>query len=174
MERARIENQSNARDACAVNTLLVESVLQEAKLAGVIEYCICPGGRNSSFVTALDLMDSVKKYYWPEERSCGFFALGRSRITKRPVAVITTSGTAVGELLPSAMEAYYSGIPLLFITADRPRHFRGTGASQSAEQVGIFGLYAPYRQDLAENETCNLHGWRKKMPAHINVCLEES
>lgn len=155
----------------AVNSELVRSVLFEAHLAGVEEFCVCPGSRNSPFVMALE--KSSKVFYWPEERSAAFFALGRSRASERPVAVIVTSGTAVGELLPAAMEAYYAGVPLLLITADRPRRYRGTGAPQTAEQPGIFGPYVTYSQDLAEGEACDLHPWNRKSPAHLNVCFDE-
>lgn len=108
-----------------------------------------------------------------EERSAAFFALGRIKATGRPVAVITTSGTAAGELLPAAMEAFYSGLPLVMVTADRPRRYRGSGAPQSAEQVGLFGIYAPFAQDLQGGEGCDLIGWDRMVSCHLNVCLEE-
>lgn len=167
MERTQVEDR---RDT-ANSSDLVRSVLREASLWGVEEYCVCPGARNSPFVMCLE--NRGKVFYWPEERSAAFFALGRSRATGRPVAVITTSGTAVGELLPAVMEAAYSGVPLLLITADRPRRYRGTGAPQTCEQVGIFGVYATFSQDLAENEQCTLEGWDLLSPAHLNVCFDE-
>src|SRR5207248_3106992 len=71
-----------------------------------------------------------------------FFALGRAKLLGKPAAVVTTSGTAVAELLPAVVEAFYSGTPLIVITADRPARYRGTGAPQCIEQEGIFGPYA--------------------------------
>jgi 2-succinyl-5-enolpyruvyl-6-hydroxy-3-cyclohexene-1-carboxylate synthase len=147
-------------------------LLQKLIQSGVNEFCLCPGARNSPFIAAL-ANSSLKQYFWFEERSAAFFALGKAKSTGRPVAVITTSGTAAGELLPAAMEAYYNGIPLVLVTADRPRCFRGTGAPQAAEQVGIFGVYAPFALDLAENEECDLQGWDRRAPLHLNICLEE-
>jgi 2-succinyl-5-enolpyruvyl-6-hydroxy-3-cyclohexene-1-carboxylate synthase len=155
------------------NEKLVIQVLQELIYRGVKEICICPGGRNVPFITALEKTEQFKLYYWPEERSAAFFALGRSKLMHRPTAVLTTSGTAVGELLPAAMEAYYTGIPLILLTADRPRRFRGTGSPQTAEQVGIFGHYAVFEQDIAAGEPCTLQKWKQNGAAHINVCLEE-
>src|SRR5207302_8310667 len=81
-------------------------------------------------------------YSFVDERSAAFFALGRAKLTGRPAAVVTTSGTAVAELLPAAIEAHYSGTPLILITADRPARYRGTGSPQSIEQEEIFGVYA--------------------------------
>ena len=153
-----------------MNTLLARKVLEEVKRVGVSEICVCPGARNAPFVTSLE---DFKLYYWFEERSAAFFALGRSRALELPVAIITTSGTAAAELLPATMEAYYSGVSLLCITADRPKRFRGTGAPQSAEQVGLFGKYALFSQDLTQTEHCNLSEWNLTGPAHLNVCFEE-
>lgn len=157
----------------STNEKIVLGILQEIIHCGAREICVCPSTRNAPFVTALSKIPYFKQYFWPEERSAAFFALGRSKLTQRPVIVLTTSGTAVAELLPAVMEAYYSGIPLILLTTDRPRHYRGTGAPQAAEQVGIYGQYAVFEQDIAEDETYNFKNWKQNGPAHINVCLDE-
>lgn len=162
------------KDAMTKSEQLAKHVIQEAENRGVLEFCICPGARNSALMTELIKSAHLKKHYWFEERSAAFFALGRSRESKRPVAVITTSGSAAGELLPATMEAYYTGTPLLLITADRPRTYRGSGAPQAAEQVGILGVYAPFFHDLAEGETFSLQTWNMHSPAHLNVCFSDS
>lgn len=161
-------------DVDIMNETITYNVLQAALNCGVRDFVICPGGRNSSFIDMLRVENRIQTYYWPEERSAAFFALGRSRQTHRPVAVIVTSGTACGELLPAAMEAYYSGVPLLLITADRPRRFRGSGAPQVAEQVGLFGQYARFIMDIHSDHPFDLSKWDQRAPAHLNVCLEES
>lgn len=155
------------------NGILAKQVLEELIFQGVEEFCVCPGARNAPFVYPLAHYPHIRVYYWSEERSAAFFALGRIKATGCPVAVITTSGTAVAELLPATMEAYYTGLPLILLTADRPRRFRGTGAPQSAEQVGIFHCYAHETQDLAEGEFCCIGWWRRQGPLHLNVCFEE-
>lgn len=157
----------------SINEKLVMQILQELIRLGVKEVCVCSGKRNAPFVTALHRTQCFKQYFWPEERSAAFFALGRSRLTHRPTVIMTTSGTAAAELLPAAMEAYYTGVPLILLTADRPRSYRGTNAPQTAEQVGLFGQYAVFEQDLADEEECSLHEWLKNGPAHLNVCLDE-
>lgn len=152
---------------------LILDVLQESIRCGIQEVCICPSARNAPFVQALIKIPQIKTYYWFEERSAAFFALGRARETNLPVAIITTSGTAAGELLPAAMEAYYSGVPLILITADRPPSYRGTGAPQAAEQVGLFGVYALVDYDLQINQAFSMSNWNQLGPAHINVCIDE-
>lgn len=156
-----------------MNNRLVRHIIQCALHVGVREFCIAAGKRNAPFVYALANMEGIKIYFWPEERSAAFFALGRTRSTNAPVAVITTSGSAAAELLPAAMEAYYTHQPLLLITADRPRSLRGSGAPQSVEQVGLFSYYARYMQDVEGGEECNLHKWGRHGPAHLNICLDE-
>jgi len=71
------------------------------------------------------------------------------------------------------MEAYYTGVPLLLITADRPRRFRGTGAPQTAEQENLMGVYASFSQDLEGDEVCRIHQWDWSGPCHLNICIEE-
>lgn len=156
-----------------MNGELAYGLLQKILSLGICEFCICPGKRNAPLVTLLAQNPHVRCYYWFEERSAAFFALGRSRATSKPVAVVTTSGTAAAELLPATMEAHYLGVPLLLITADRPRRFRKTGAPQTAEQVGLFGCYVDYEEDLALGELSHLEAWQQQGPAHVNACFEE-
>ncbi len=156
------------------NTQLAQQLLQKVLKKGVREFCISPGARNAPLVYLLACAQNIKTYYWPEERSAAFFALGLIKATEYPVAVITTSGTAAGELLPAVMEAYYMGLPLLLITADRPRRFRGTGAPQAAEQVGLFGCYVHFTQDIDYlTGEYDLVKWNGQGPAHLNICFEE-
>jgi 2-succinyl-5-enolpyruvyl-6-hydroxy-3-cyclohexene-1-carboxylate synthase len=160
-------------DNAMINERLAYHVLQAAIDCGVREFCICAGSRNAPFVITLANNPHIKQYFWPEERSAAFFALGKSRKTMRPVAIVVTSGTAVGEILPAIMEAYYNGVPLLVLSADRPRRMRGTGAPQTAHQVGIFGHHAVFSQDLAAGEEIQLHSWMQEGPCHLNVCFDE-
>lgn len=153
--------------------VFVRQVLEEVISQGVSEFCICPGSRNASLVYALASCPQLRLYSWPEERSAAFFALGRIKAAKSPAAVVTTSGTAAAELLPACIEAYYTGLPLVLITADRPRRYRGTGAPQSIEQVGIYSHYTHLAQDLSEGEYCQLDEWNRKGPIHLNICLEQ-
>jgi 2-succinyl-5-enolpyruvyl-6-hydroxy-3-cyclohexene-1-carboxylate synthase len=116
-------------------------VIEQACAFGASDFCVCAGSRNAPLLAVLGTLD-LRLFSFVDERSAAFFALGRTKLTGQPTAVVTTSGTAVAELLPAAVEAHYSGTPLIFITADRPARYRGTGAPQAIEQESIFGVYA--------------------------------
>lgn len=156
------------------NMELAGNVIQELVNTGVREFILCAGARNSPFVHILDENKNLKVYSFFEERSAAFFGLGRIASTRRPVAIITTSGTAVAELLPAAVEGTYSSLPLIMVTADRPKHYRGTGAPQTIEQVGIYSYYNEVALDLeAENSHVSFKSLSWKKPIHVNVCFEE-
>ncbi|KYG67465.1 2-succinyl-5-enolpyruvyl-6-hydroxy-3-cyclohexene-1-carboxylate synthase [Bdellovibrio bacteriovorus] len=156
------------------NMELAGKVVQELVNSGVREFVLCAGARNSPLVHVLDENKNLKVYSFFEERSAAFFALGRIASTRRPVAIITTSGTAVAELLPAAVEGTYSSLPLIMVTADRPKQYRGTGAPQTIEQVGIFSYYNEVALDVdAENSHISFKSLSWKKPIHVNICFEE-
>lgn len=157
-----------------MNSRLTQTTLLHLAQLGVREACVAAGARNTPLITALLASTGIKLWNFFDERSAGFFALGRMMADRRPVAVLTTSGTAVAELLPAVIEAYYQALPLVLVTADRPSRFRGSGAPQAIEQAGIFGTYAEKTIDL-ENGGPDV-SWPKALgrkPLHINVCLDE-
>src|SRR5437660_6928154 len=155
------------------NLAAARRVIGLVRELGVETFCVCGGSRNAPLIASLSVEAGFSRpvpaeagthtYSFVDERSAAFFALGRARLTERPVAVITTSGTAAAELLPAAIEAHYSGVPLILITADRPARYRGTGAPQAIEQEEIFGIYAA--RDAAT--------WTRPGPLHINVEFDE-
>jgi 2-succinyl-5-enolpyruvyl-6-hydroxy-3-cyclohexene-1-carboxylate synthase len=85
-----------------------------------------------------------------DERSAAFFALGVGKGSGVPAAVVTTSGTAVANLLPAVAEACQSETPLLLLTADRPHHLRDSDANQAIPQPGIFGAFTRAAWDLPQ------------------------
>jgi len=158
-------------NAAAANRSLAWEILAALHRAGVRTLCVCPGARNAPLVLAAEAaatrFDRVSFF---EERSAGFFALGRVRRDSRAVAVITTSGTAAAELLPAMLEAVHGGWPLVAVTADRPRRLRGTGAPQTVDQPLLFA--ACHIPVLDIDEPGQL-GVLPPGPVHLNVCFEE-
>ena len=150
---------------------LSRAVIAACLRHGVAEFVICPGSRNSPLILEA-VRSGLPAYPFFDERAAGFFALGRSLALAQPVAVLTTSGTAVAELYPAFVEALYQRLSLLCVTADRPAAFRGSGAPQSIEQPGLFCLYATASWDV-RNDPVDLSSWDQDGPAHLNVCLTD-
>ncbi|MFK7851615.1 MAG: thiamine pyrophosphate-binding protein [Akkermansiaceae bacterium] len=141
-------------------------VLKKAVRSGVEEFVVCGGARNAVVLEVLANLEAAGKVrVWShfEERSAGFFALGRVVETGNPCAVVVTSGTAVAELLPATIEAFYQARPLVLLTADRPAFFSDSGAPQAIVQEGIFLSYAAK----------GFESWDGKGPLHLNLALEE-
>ena len=158
------------------NATLAGAVLGRLAGLGVVDFVVCAGARNVPLVGSLlercqDL--NLRVWHHFDERAAAFFALGLGKGTGEPVAVLTTSGTAVAELLPAAIEAYYSGIPLVWVTADRPVDFRGSGSPQAIEQAGIFGPYAMALDVEGVEGLTSLRDWTRDAPLHLNVCFDE-
>lgn len=140
------------------------------------EIVLCAGARNLAIVAAATSAQDILTWNHPEERSAGFFALGRARASGCPVAVVVTSGTAVAELLPAVIEAYYQGVAVVVISADRPVSYRGTGSPQTIMQPGLFGPHALYLGEWEARDGFNdeLPSARRiKGPVHINLCFDE-
>jgi 2-succinyl-5-enolpyruvyl-6-hydroxy-3-cyclohexene-1-carboxylate synthase len=93
-----------------------------------------------------------------DERVAGFTALGIGRETGMPAVVVCTSGTAVANLLPAALEAHHAGVPLLLLTADRPPELRGVGANQTTRQPGLFRAAVRFEADLPVPEAVDHDG----------------
>jgi len=118
------------------------ALLAEFVRAGVRDVVVCPGSRSQSLALAaaqLERAGQVRLHVRIDERSAGFLALGLAVESRTPVAIVTTSGTAVANLHPAVLEASHSGAPLLLLTADRPEELRGIGANQATIQDGVFG-----------------------------------
>ena len=148
---------------------------------GVREVVLAPGSRSAGLAVALyaaDVAGDVRLHVRVDERTAAFLALGLAAGSRSPVAVVTTSGTAVGNLLPAVMEAAHSGRRLVVLAADRPAAMRGTGANQTTRQNGIFGVFAPCF-DLGVDagaddlEAAAEVATRRRGPTHLNVQLEE-
>ena len=154
-------------------------------------YC-SPGSRNAPLLVALEGCAGIFKHVVVDERSAAFQALGCSLVDRRPVMLVCTSGTAVLNYAPAVAEAYYSGIPLIVVSADRPREWIDQDDSQTIRQYGVLdhivkGSYdiraiadgTSFSDDLrwTVNRTVNEAMHRaldgKPGPVHINVQLSD-
>lgn len=127
-------------------------VVDALERAGVRHVVVAPGSRSAPLVYALAEAEAdgrLTTYVRIDERVAGFTALGLAEGSRGPAAVLTTSGTAVGNLMPAVMEANHTGTPLLVLSADRPEELRGTGANQTTFQLDLFGEHVRFATDVA-------------------------
>ena len=121
---------------------------------GVRDVVLCPGSRNAPPVHALShYLSGATCHSIIDERSAGFDALGWALATHRAVVVCCTSGTAVANLHPAVAEAYYQGVPLVILSADRPERWIGQWAGQTLPQPGLFGSLVRKAVQLPEPHT---------------------
>src|SRR4051794_28771522 len=152
----RIEAQAADHDRGArrrggggvTDVLAVRGIAHELAEGGVTDVIVCPGSRATPLALAVRAHPGLRVRVLLDERSAGFFAVGLARASRRPVAVVVTSGTAAAELLPAVVEASLARVPLVVLTADRPPELRERGAAQTIDQVGIFGVHARWSVDL--------------------------
>jgi 2-succinyl-5-enolpyruvyl-6-hydroxy-3-cyclohexene-1-carboxylate synthase len=124
------------------STALGTVLADELARCGLREVVAAPGSRSTPLAMAfweLEQAGRVRLHVRIDERSAAFTALGLAKVSRRPVAVLCTSGTAAANFYPAVIEADESAVPLLVLTADRPPELRGTGASQTIDQVKLYG-----------------------------------
>lgn len=116
-------------------------VLEALTRHGVEHVCIAPGSRSTSLTLAAAANSKLTCHTHFDERGLGHFALGMAKVSRRPVAVIVTSGTAVANLYPALIEAGLTGERLVLLTADRPPELIDCGANQAIRQTDIFSCH---------------------------------
>jgi len=129
-------------------TLWATLVVEELVRNGVTHFVIAPGSRSTPLVTAAARHPHTTLMVHHDERGAGFYCVGYARARGRPAAVIVTSGTAVANLLPAAVEAATDRVPLLLLTADRPPEQRDCGANQTVAQPNMFLNFARWSKDM--------------------------
>src|SRR5581483_3518076 len=126
-------------DFRTANTLWSGVLVETLARCGVARAVLSPGSRSAPLIFALARHPRIEAIPVLDERSAAFFALGLAKKTRRPVALVCTSGTAAANFFPAIIEAHESGVPLLVLTADRPPELRDCGANQTIDQIKLYG-----------------------------------
>lgn len=124
-----------------INTLWAQLIVEELVRNGVEYFCISSGSRSSPLTMAVANNAKACALIHFDERASAYRALGIISATNKPVAVITTSGTAAANLFPAVIETSKKKAPMIVLTADRPPELRWTGAHQTIDQTKIYGEY---------------------------------
>jgi 2-succinyl-5-enolpyruvyl-6-hydroxy-3-cyclohexene-1-carboxylate synthase len=155
---------------------------------GVRYAVLSPGSRSAPVALSFLRNKGIQCFVLPDERSAAYTALGIARQTGTTAALVCTSGTAVLNYAPAVAEAWFSQIPLLVLTADRPQEWIAQADNQSIFQQKIYGDHVkaafnfPIDHDHSDsrwyalrilNEALNIATSGQQGPVHINIPLRE-
>ncbi|KAL8128672.1 hypothetical protein V2J09_017827 [Rumex salicifolius] len=174
-------------DSPNINALWAFLIIEECFRLGLRYFCIAPGSRSSPLAVAASTHPQTICVSCFDERSLAFHAVGYARGSRIPAVVITTSGTAVSNLLPAVVEASQDFVPILLLTADRPPELQECGANQSINQLNHFGAYVRFffslptptddisaRMVLTAIDSAVFHATTSPHgPVHINCAFRE-
>jgi len=158
---------------------LAQLVIKSCENFNINTVVISPGSRNAPLIIGFNGSKDIETLSIVDERCAAFFALGIAQQTRKPVALVCTSGSALLNYYPAIAEAFYSNIPLLIISADRPAHLIDIGDGQTIRQENVFENHILYNANLGyENDEINIKkafkiAINKKGPVHINVPFDE-
>jgi len=170
------------------NKLIVQTIVSACVAYGIKRVVICPGSRNAPFSIAFDNHPTIDPFVVHDERSAAFFALGMIDELNEPVALICTSGSAVQNFSPAISEAFYRELPLIVISADRPKAWIDQGDGQTIRQENVLKDHVRYFLDLTDDQPSEEYNWFTnrelntaflsatkdwKGPIHINTGLHE-
>ena len=165
----------------------IAALVDEFYQLGVRHAVFSPGSRSTTMAMLFKEHEGFETYMNIDERSASFMALGIAKAHKDPTVLVCTSGSAVAHYLPAVLEAQYSGVPLIVLSADRPHTLLHVGAPQTVDQHKIFGTAVNYFEELAVPQESHYYTYprqvarkaymkamdTKKGPVHINVPLFE-
>lgn len=165
----------------------IAALVDEFYQLGVRHAVFSPGSRSTTMAMLFTEYEGFETYMNIDERSASFMALGIAKAYKEPTVLVCTSGSAVAHYLPAILEAQYSGVPLIVLSADRPHTLLHVGAPQTIDQQKIFGTAVNYYEELAVPQEDHYYTYPrqvarkaymkamdiKKGPVHINVPLFE-
>jgi len=163
---------------------LAQHVIEACKAKQIKHIVISPGSRNAPLTIGFANDPYFNCYSIVDERCAAFFALGIAQQRREPVAVVCTSGSALLNYYPAFSEAFYSNIPLIVISADRPSIKIDIGDGQTIRQVNVLANHSAYNANLSDethSDKSNFYELNRalntaieeQLPVHINVPFEE-
>jgi 2-succinyl-5-enolpyruvyl-6-hydroxy-3-cyclohexene-1-carboxylate synthase len=161
---------------------LAQSIIEILRAKGITNIVISPGSRNAPLTIGFVNNAEFTCYSIADERSAAFFALGMAQQINKPVVVVCTSGSALLNYYPAFAEAFYSEIPFIVISADRPQSKIDIGDGQTIRQENVFANHSLFNANLTENASDEndflineaIHmAFAKRGPVHINAPFEE-
>jgi 2-succinyl-5-enolpyruvyl-6-hydroxy-3-cyclohexene-1-carboxylate synthase len=135
------------------NCFLASLFIEELGRNGLTDIVISPGSRSTPLVAAALEKKSLRCFPHPDERGAAFFALGMSKVTRKPTALVCTSGSALGHYLPAIMEAFHTNTPLIILSADRPLELIQTGSNQTTIQNKIYANFLTWEAEVPPPDT---------------------
>jgi 2-succinyl-5-enolpyruvyl-6-hydroxy-3-cyclohexene-1-carboxylate synthase len=157
-------------------------IVENCKNYKIDTVVISPGSRSAPLIIGFNESDEFKTLSIVDERCAAFFAIGIAQQTRQPVVLVCTSGSALLNYYPAIAEAYYSNIPLIVISADRPGHLIDVGDGQTIRQENIFENHILYSANLSNKDsvtaaeritTALKKAINDSGPVHINVPFDE-
>ncbi len=161
---------------------LAQSIIELLRAKGITHIVISPGSRNAPLTLGFVNNPYFTCFSIADERSAAFFALGIAQQINKPVAVVCTSGSALLNYYPAFAEAFYSQIPFIVISADRPQSKIDIGDGQTIRQENVFANHSLFNANLNENASDENDiliqeaidtAFSKRGPVHINAPFEE-
>lgn len=168
-------------DDCARSTpLSLNEVWLRCIVDAVCEFgvrrVVLSGGARASLLCILLDADArvIERVNAVDERSGAFIALGMAKATDEPVAIVTTSGSAVGNLVPALIEAEACHLPLVVLSCDRPRHLRGAGFGQMCDHIGACRAFVRSQLDLPDpiDEPAAIAGVKEEVARTVAACVQ--
>jgi len=165
------------------NKIVVQNILEACLNHSVQHVVFSPGSRNAPFALTFDAHPEITTHVIHDERAAGFFALGISQTIQKPVVLCCTSGSALLNYFPAISEAFYREIPLIVISADRPKRLINKGHGQTIMQTNVYGQHVKKSLSIEDKESNDRQDEIFEIfstaslvptgPTHLNVHLEE-
>ena len=164
--------------------ILSQTVTKLCLDKGIDHIVISPGSRNAALTIGFTGNESFSNFSIVDERCAAFFALGLAQQLQRPVALVCTSGSALLNYYPAIAEAYYSDVPLVVLSADRPAHLLEIGDGQTIKQENVFANHILFNGACKEGDTHQSYNENqintalsiaisRRGPVHINLPFSE-